>query len=81
MSSLARQKISKNLVIQGNELYAVATRIFSKMEYVSVGLLQIKLKISYFKARSILDRLIEDGYCDKQIGVYPCRIIKISKLN
>jgi predicted HTH transcriptional regulator len=62
-------------------MFELAVKIFSKMEYVSVGLLQMKLKISYFKARSVLDRLIEEGYCEQQIGAYPCRIIKISKLN
>ena len=54
--------------------YGVARKKFAKQHFISTGKLQASLQIPYNIAREILDRLIDEKYCEKQIAAYPCRI-------
>lgn len=57
------------------EFWYIATKeFFAEKEYISTAMIQRYLKLPYFKARLILDKLIEEGFCQPQIGSYPCKI-------
>lgn len=51
-------------------------RRFASESQVSTAMLQRNLQINYSVARYILDKLIEDEFCEPQVGAWPCKIIK-----
>lgn len=62
-----------------NIWYLVACKLFASESYVSTALLQRFLAVPYSQARQILDRMIEDGFCEEQVGSMPCRVISNEK--
>ena len=54
--------------------YELAKFWFTDKDYVSTGLLQYFLQVPYIKARYFLDRMIEEGFCEAQVGSYPCKV-------
>lgn len=74
-----RKGITKELVQkefgEDEEMYLLAKKIFKSENSVSTAMLQRELQISYFRARYILDKMIEEGFCEPQIGAKPCRRI------
>lgn len=58
--------------------YLVAQRVFDNKEYVSTALLQCYLQIEYQLARKILNRMIEAGFCEPQIGAKPCKVLHLA---
>lgn len=54
----------------------IVKRKFVGKDYISTGMLQRNFQISYSISRYILDKLIEDEFCEPQIGAWPCKIIK-----
>ncbi len=56
--------------------YSKAKKLFHHQEFVSTASLQRILQIPYFRARYILDKMIEEGYCEKQKETWPCRIVR-----
>jgi hypothetical protein len=50
--------------------------VFSKKEYVSVGAIQQRLQVNYFRSRAVLDKLIDLGFASPQIGARPCKMLK-----
>jgi len=59
-----------------SRLIVIIKRKFAREDYISTGMLQRNLQISYFVARYVLDRLIESEFCEPQVGAWPCKIIK-----
>lgn len=80
MRKLQPEKISKkNTTPQTKgefELYTRAKLTFAHRATVSSGSLQYQLHIPYQKARTILDHMIAEGFCEKQHGAWPCRVKK-----
>ncbi len=57
-------------------MYQLAKKVFAGEDYVSPGRLQMYLQIPYSYARYILNRMIEEGFCEEQLGTWPCRVNK-----
>jgi len=57
-------------------LLVLIKRRFSSESFVSTGRIQRYFQVDYATARYILDRLIEDEFCEPQVGAWPCKIIK-----
>lgn len=54
--------------------YLVTKETFAEKEYISTAMIQRYVKVPYYKARLILDQLIEEGFCEPQVGSHPCKV-------
>lgn len=80
MKTLSQREIIKQIVAKdyGSDyaMYLTAKIWFANKDFISTALLQRTLKISYLRARNILDQMVENKFCMPQTGSYPCKIIK-----
>ena len=80
MSALGRREISREIVAQEYEddmdLFFNTLKEFSKREFISVGSVQGVMKVSYRRARTILDMLIRHHFASPQIEARPCKMLK-----
>jgi hypothetical protein len=80
MSAKKYRETTKKIVVDrfgpDNEMYARAKERFATEAYVSSGSLQRHMQIPYFRARYILDRMIDDKFCEPQEGAKPCKVLK-----
>ena len=83
---MKKQKSNFNAIIKklvykkfGNDdnLYKQAKDYFSKEELVSTALIQRNLKVSYIRAAYIINRMMDEGFCDKQQGAKPCKVLTL----
>lgn len=51
-------------------------RVFSVRQDISTGSIQRLMKVSYARARVVLDKLIKLKFASPQIGARPCKVIK-----
>lgn len=62
-----------------NDLYIETRSQFANQKFISPALIQRIMKVSYIRARYVLDRLIQDKFCTEQVGSMPCRVIANEK--
>jgi DNA segregation ATPase FtsK/SpoIIIE-like protein len=53
-------------VIEKDPLIEQAKKVSRKVGYVSVSYLQRNMRIGYTRAASLVDKLIEEGFCEKE---------------
>ncbi len=71
MSSKSSRAVTKQIAHEQHGpdevLYGVARRHYAKKDFVSRVALQFHFRIGYQRAKYVMDKLIEDGFCE-QIG-------------
>ena len=74
-SALNKQYVLKTYG-EDNELYGAAINRYRDKKYVSSGSLQRDMQVAFCRARYVLDRMIENGFCEPQGGAKPCKVIR-----
>ena len=63
-------------MINQEQLQQQALEIVKSQQYITISYLQIKLRIGYFKAKQLLDNMINDGVVDSDFTEQGYKVLK-----
>lgn len=69
-------EISSNQSFKGTaqELYEETVKEFYIRDYISTARIQRTMKVSYVKARKVLDKIIKNGLAEESDGARPSKV-------